>query len=112
MISIIKKRFFVYSEKFMLVLFFSLFFTFLLYLTGNFQYFLDSNQIMLLEIADIISVVLLVCSVFYGSIIMMTNTGKHIKKKRRIRKCMFCVSLFLFSSVIFFISHFILAWTR
>ncbi|MCL2480827.1 MAG: hypothetical protein FWF38_03855 [Spirochaetaceae bacterium] len=112
MLKLIKKSFFVYSEKFMLFLFFLLFFTFLLYLTGNFQYFLDSNQILLLEIMDIISVILLVCSVFYGSIIMVTNAGRHIRKKRRIQKYMFFISLFIFSAIIFFISRFILVWTK
>ena len=112
MIELIKKHFFLYAEKFMLFLFFSLLFTFLLYLTGNFQYFLDSNQIMLLEITNIISVTLLVCSVFYGSIIMGTNIRKYIRKKKRIRKYIFFILLFLFSIIIFFISRFVLVWTR
>ncbi|MCL2705680.1 MAG: hypothetical protein FWE72_05675 [Spirochaetaceae bacterium] len=112
MLKLIKKSFFVNAEKFMLFLFFSAFFTFLLYITGNFQNFLDSNQIMLIEVADIISVVLLVCSVFYGSIIMVTNAAKHIRKKRKTRKYMFFISLFIFSTTIFFISRFILVWTR
>ena len=112
MIEVIKKHFFVQTEKIMLFLSFSLFFVFLLYLTGNFQFFLDSNQIMLLQIANVISVILLVCSVFYGSIMIITKTGKHMRKKRKIRKYSFFISLFIFSSIIFFISRFILVWTR
>ncbi|MCL2295327.1 MAG: hypothetical protein FWC36_10785 [Spirochaetes bacterium] len=106
----ITKRFFVRAEKFILFLFFLLFFTFLLYITGNFQLFLDANQVMLLRIANAISALLLVCSVFYGSILMVTDIGKEMKKDKRIRRYILFTSLFLFSAFIFFMSRFILVW--
>gem|GEM_PF-1966149 len=110
MLRLIKKRFFINAEKFMLFLFFSLFFTFLLYLTGIFQYFLDSTQIMLIRGTYIISLILLVCSVYYGGIIMLTNLGKRIAKAKRIRKYIFFISLLVFSTIILLISQFILVW--
>ena len=112
MVILIKKRFFINAERFMLFLFFALSFTFLLYLTGNFQYFLDSNQIMLIRITNITSLILLVCTVYYGTIIRVTNLGKRITKRKRIRKYIFFAVLFLFSIIILIISRFILVWAK
>jgi len=107
MIDLTRKRYFLIAEKLILFLFFSLLFIFTLYFSGNFQSFLDTTQILLLEINYTIAFILFVLSVIYGSIIILSGAGR---RKQLSGRYIFFLITFILSSVIFFTSKFILVW--
>ncbi len=116
MINLTRGKYFLFAEKVMLFLLFLLLFIFTLYLSGNFQHFLDSTQIMLLEMSVSVSVVLVIYAIAYGCVLFFSVSGisgsrKRVRKKIPLRKYIFFLLSFLSGSLIFFISRFILVWT-
>ncbi|MDX9800317.1 MAG: hypothetical protein RBT69_03145 [Spirochaetia bacterium] len=107
MIDITRKWFFRIGEKILILLFFILLFVFTLYISGNTQYFLDSTQIMLLDIAVGAAIILFTSSIVYGSALVLSGAGR---KKHLTGKYLFFLSSMLISTAIFFLSKIILVW--
>ncbi len=95
------------GEKTILLFFFTSLFLFTLYLAGNFQRFLDSNQIMLLEGVTLISVALFVFTLLYGFILLLWGAGR---RKELTGKYIFFIVSLTVSVLLFSVSKIILVW--
>ena len=99
--------FFKVFEKILVFLYMFLFFIFTLYLSGNFQVFLDSTQEILLVILEYVSFILVFMSILYGAVLIVSGAGRKIK---HIRKFIFFLISSISGTVVFFFSKIILVW--
>ncbi len=108
MIDLTRKWFFRASEKILIFLFFIHLFVFTLYISGNFQSFLDSTQIMLLNITVGAAIILFTSSIVYGSVLVLSGAGR---KKHLTGKYIFFLASLLISAAVFALSKIILVWS-
>ena len=99
--------FFRILEKTVVFFYLFLFFIFTLYLSGNFQIFLDRTQQMLLVLAEFLSFTLVFLSILYGIVLLISGAGR---KRRYIRKFLFFLLALLSGTFVFFFSKIILVW--
>ncbi len=81
---------------------------FSLYLSGNFQFFLDETQYMLLVLLEAVSFVLVFMSIMYGVILIVSGAGRKIKY---IRKFIFFLLSSVSGTAVFFFSKIIIVWS-
>lgn len=108
MIDFTRKKTFRAGEKILLVLFFALIFVFTLYISGNFQSFLDSTQLMLLELLVFVSLSVSFLSFLYGCVILVSGAGRRAELNG---KFFFFIISLASGVTVFFFSRLILAWT-
>ena len=99
--------FFRLLEKILVFLYLFLFFIFTLYLSGNFQIFLDRTQKMLLVISEFVSFILVFMSILYGIVLIVSGAGRKVK---HIKKFIFFLTASVSGTVLFFFSKIILVW--
>ncbi len=107
MIDFTRVLFFRLLEKVVVFFYFFLFFIITLYISGNFQFFLDSTQTMLLRISEITAFILVFLSLLYGIAMIVSGAGT---KRKLLKRFLFFLLAFISGTAVFFISKIILVW--